>query len=128
MNESAGVRRTYGSHVSRALSAAGFTRAEHETTSVRGYYRYSPGFEVKGCNQSWEIALLNDEERDAGFVTVQEQTIDDFSYGKEKDPRPLAQVVAEQLGAYTHALESAGFEVEHRDRGASSYLVVKGRR
>lgn len=121
------LRRTYGSHVSRVLASAGFARAETEPTSIRGHYRYSPGFEVRGSNQSWELGLLRDEGRAAGHVTVSCQTMDRLASDKPTDPRPHAEIVAEQVAAYAGALEAVGFDIETRCRSHEAYLVVLGR-
>lgn len=121
------LRRTFGSHVSRVLGSSGFARASAETTSVRGSYRYSPGFKVRGYNESWEIGLLNNEERDAGHVTVQHQLMNSYDFSRYDQERPLTEHVTEQVAEYAGALESAGFEVEVRARADHDYLVILGR-
>ena len=121
------LRRTYGSHVSRVLAKAGFVRGEIELSSMRNMNYYSPGFLVKGSNQSWETSLVTDEERDAGYVTVERLTLD--THGQEKDdPRTSKEITADEVAAYAVALEDAGFEVEIREKAYSGpHLVVKGR-
>lgn len=119
-------KRTYGSHVSRVLGAAGFTRGETESSSLGNMNYYTPGFVVRGCNQSWEWGYLTDDQRDAGYVTV-ERSIMDTHRHEADDPRSREERIAEDLNAYTTALESAGFVVERGTRSYKDYLVVTGR-
>lgn len=120
------LRRAWGSHVSRVLSTAGFQRFDAETTSIRGYYRYTPGYAARGCNQSWEESLLTTEERDAGYVTVSHETLNSYDIART-DKRTHAEILAEMIPAYLSVLEDAGFEVDERTRGTDRYLVIRGR-
>lgn len=124
------LKRAWGSHVSRVLSAAGFQRFDAEKTSVRGHYRYTPGYASRGCNQSWEESLLSTEERDAGYVTVTHETLDSYDF-ERTEKRARAEVLDEMIPAYLSVLEDAGFEVDERTKAVGStgrYLVVRGRR
>lgn len=121
------LRRAWGSHVSRVLGRAGFTRATVETSSLGNMNYYTPGFEVRGSNQSWEVNLLTTEERDAGCVTV-ERSIMDTHRHEENDPRSRDERRDDDLAAYLDVLESSGFEVEdRRNRIGGHWLVVRGR-
>lgn len=126
-DSAAAPKRPYGSHVSRVLGAAGFARADAEPTSIRGHYRYSPGFQVSGSDESWESGLLNDVERAARYVTVSHQWSNHLAFAEPADDRPLRVRVAEKVAAYADVLESAGFIVETRQRNEIAHLVVTGR-
>lgn len=93
--------------VSRALAAAGCVRAESEATSVRGYRRYSPGFEVYGARAAWEVNLADSPDEDAVYVLA--QTID---FNREANSRPHVEVAAEMYEQFTQALTAAGLVVE----------------
>lgn len=120
-----GRRRVYGSHVSRVLSRVGFARFDAEPTSVRGHYRYAPGYRAMGQRNAWEEGYVADPE--SGTVVVSHETLDSYDYGDRRDTRPAAEVRADMLTQYAVALESAGFTVETRARGTEPYLVVTGR-
>ena len=93
--------KVYGSHVSRLLAAAGFSRATGR----------NPGYVALGEHRSWAAGLLDDPA--SACVTVQH--------------RPAAHCGAD-LTPYALALEDAGLAVEHQIHGTQHYLVVRGRR
>lgn len=118
-------KKVYASHVSRTLAVAGFERADAETTSIRGHYRYSPGYQVFGGRQSWEHGYTDDPA--SAMVTVSHQTLNSFEYG-EKDPRPHAVIVEEALAQYATALEAAGYDVlDGLRRNQTKFLIVTAR-
>lgn len=93
--------------VSRVLAQAGFERSETESTAVRGWRRYTPGFAVKGARAAYEEGLTGDRDADAVFVTI--CTTDSYSTNPDKPTR--RQVVADLVPRYTEALRAAGFKV-----------------
>ncbi|KQP62936.1 hypothetical protein [Nocardioides sp. Leaf285] len=121
-------RPIFASHVSRLLARAGLTRFVSETTSVRGYHRYCPGYRVIGSTASFEEGFLDVE--DGGRVTVHHETLGTSAH----DPLDPARDVESRLGAYASVLEDNGLHVEQAvsqrraGRPGRPYLVVSGPR
>lgn len=91
--QGAGSLTAHASAVSRTLARAGFDRAESESTSVRGYRRYYPGFVVT---------------RRDGHVRVAHSAMND---SPDADRRPWREAEAEALAKYADALRGAGYTV-----------------
>lgn len=94
--------------VSRALGRAGFDRFEADTTSVRGYYYYSPGYRVMGSKAAWEEGFTDDPRGAAVFVRHESLS---SQYGEVDAKTP-----SEYLSDYREVLVGAGYDASIDDR------------
>lgn len=112
------------SAISRLLAKAGFERFESESTSVRGWHRYSPGFSVRKVNE--EDRPWNDE-RLRTAVIVEHETLNSHQLRSDTDDLSRDDLRAQHLAKYEEVLTAAGYVVERGRVFLHEALLVTGR-
>lgn len=110
--------RVSASAISRLLAKAGYTRAESESTSIRGYRRDYPGFTVRNASR--------DDFPDGGplgaHVIVGHETHDSNNLRLPGDGGPSpAEIREDHLARYEDALHAAGYLTQ---RGTGRYGTI----